>query len=98
MSKNVRLRTSVYFAIEMAVKLSNGRTVSVKPLSGQIYFYANGVFFYSNAINASNWSTHTSKDDKTRKVYRWTGIPAKSISYVNDFHISSGGYINITGT
>lgn len=98
MSKKVVLRTSVYFAIEMAVKLSNGRTVCVKPLSGQINFYANGVPFYSNAINASNWSTHTSKDDKTRKVYRWTGISAKNISYVNVFHISSGGYINITGT
>ena len=98
LSKNVVLCTSVYFAIEMAVKLSNGRTVRVKPLSGQIYFYANGVFFYSNAVNASNWTAYTSADDKTRQVYRWSGISAKNISYVNGFHISSGGYINITGT
>lgn len=82
----------------MAVKLSNGRTVRVRPLSGQIYFYANGVFFYSNAVNASNWTTYTSADDSTRQVYCWTGISAKSLMYVNGFHISSGGYINITGT
>lgn len=98
LTKNVAMCTSVYFAIEMAVKLSNGRTVRIRPLGGEIYFFANGTFFYSNAVNGSNWTTYTSADDSTRQVYRWTGISAKSLMYVNGFHISSGGYINITGT
>ena len=98
LNKSVAMCTSVYFAIEMAVKLSNGRTVRIRPNAGQIYFYANGTFFYSNAINSSNWTIYTSADNNTRQVYRWTGISSKSLMYVNGFHISSGGYINITQT
>ena len=87
---------TTYFAIEMAVKLSNGRVIRVQPYAGTVYMIINGTTF-NITLSSNNWFSNTSTTDSKRLVYK-TSAGSKSVTYCSDYYMAPGGYINMTTT